>query len=183
MRGRRQLLSRATADANAGLRIDPRSATAQTSLAVAAFYAHEPPSKVEAAFKRAFALNNEYAMSHMYYGEFLLMRGDLHGAYAHLRRATDLDPSLGDANVLLALVANRLGDPRTAIHYAREGLGFGAADKLDAFQTLGYAYVAVGQPQSALRAFRQLRDYVPEASAAGVTYVQSFETTRQPARR
>ncbi|MGB6985591.1 MAG: hypothetical protein WBD74_06385, partial [Candidatus Aquilonibacter sp.] len=171
--GRRAMVARATADANAALRIDPRSATAQTALAVAAFYDHAPPGTVDAAFRRALVLEDDDAISHMYYGYFLLEHGDLRAAYVQLHRATDIDPSLGDANVLLASVAYRLGDPHTAIHYAREGLGFGAPDKLDAFQTLGYAYVAVGQPQSALHAFRQLRDYVPQASAAGVAYVQS----------
>jgi DNA-binding winged helix-turn-helix (wHTH) protein/thioredoxin-like negative regulator of GroEL len=172
-RGRRQILAQAAAHANAALHIDPKSATAQAALAAAAFYASEPASKVDAAFKRALALDDGHAASHMYYGQFLLTRGDLHGAYAQLHRATDIDPSLGDANVLLAKVAYQLGDPHTAIRYAREGLGFGAPDKLDAFQTLGYAYVSVGQPKSALHAFRQLHDYVPEASAEGVAYVQS----------
>jgi DNA-binding winged helix-turn-helix (wHTH) protein len=172
-RGRRQTLARATAHANKALSIDPKSAAAQTALAAAAFFDNAPTDKIDAAFKRAIALDDGYAVAHMYYGEFLLERGDLHGAYAHLHRATDIDPSLGDANVLLAQVAYRLGDPHGAIHYAREGLGFGAADKLDAFQTLGYAYLAVGQPESALHAFRQLRVYVPQASAAGVAYVQT----------
>jgi len=178
MHGQRAMLARATADANAALRIDPRSVTAQTALAVAAFYAHEPANKVDAAYRRALALDNGSAMTHMYYGQFLLMRGDLRAAYVQLHRATDLDPSLGDANVMLALVAYKLGDPKTAIHYAREGLGFGAPDKLDAFQTLGYAYVAVGQPQSALHAFRQLHDWVPLASAQGIAYVQSHLKAR-----
>lgn len=172
-RGRRQILARAAAHANAALHIDPKSATAQAALAAAAFYASEPAAKVDAAFKRAIALDDGHAASHMYYGQFLMTHGDLRGAYAQLHRATDIDPSLGDANVLLAKVAYQLGDSHTAIHYAREGLGFGAPDKLDAYQTLGYAYVSVGQPESALHAFRQLHDYVPEASAAGVAYVQS----------
>jgi DNA-binding winged helix-turn-helix (wHTH) protein len=159
MHGRRELLARASADANAALRIDSRSVSAQTALAAAAFFAYEPPGKIDVAFRRAIALDDGYAISHMYYGEFLLMRNDLHGAYAQLHRATDLDPSLGDANVLLALVAYKLGDPHTAIHYAREGLGFGAPDKVDAFRTLGNAYAAVGQAQSAQLAFRQLRRY------------------------
>jgi DNA-binding winged helix-turn-helix (wHTH) protein/predicted Zn-dependent protease len=173
MRGRSAMLARAIDDACTALRIDPRSVTAQTALAVADFYAHEPPGKVDAAYRRALALDNENAMSHMYYGQFLLMRNDLRGAYAHFRRATDLDPSLGDANIMVALTAYKLGDPQTAIHYAREGLGFGAPDKFDAYQTLGYAYVAVGKPQSALHAFRQLHDWDAEAGAAGVAYVQS----------
>jgi DNA-binding winged helix-turn-helix (wHTH) protein/Tfp pilus assembly protein PilF len=159
MRGRRELLARASSDANAALRVDPRSVTAQTALAAAAFFAYEPPGKIDAAFKRAIALDDSYAITHMYYGEFLLMRNDLKGAYTQFHRATDLDPSLGDANVYLGLVAYKLGDPHTAIHYAREGLGFGAPDKVDAFRTLGNAYVAVGQPQSAQLAFRQLRRY------------------------
>jgi tetratricopeptide (TPR) repeat protein len=172
-RGRHRMLAHATNHANTALRIDAKSAAAHTALAAAAFYDGAPAGKVEAAFERAIALDDAYAMSHMYYGEFLLTRGDLRGAYAQLHRATDIDPSLGDANVLLAKVAYQLGDPRTAIHYAREGLGFGAPDKLDAYQTLGYAYVAVGQQKSALHVFRQLRDYVPQASAAGAAYVQS----------
>jgi DNA-binding winged helix-turn-helix (wHTH) protein len=177
MRGRSAMLVHAIDDACTALRIDPRSVTAQTALAVADFYAHEPPSKVDAAYRRALALDNENAMSHMYYGQFLLMRNDLRAAYAHFRRATDLDPSLGDANVMVALTAYKLGDPQTAIHYAREGLGFGAPDKFDAYQTLGYSYVAVGQPRSALHAFRQLHDWDAEAGAAGVAYVQSHMKT------
>jgi tetratricopeptide (TPR) repeat protein len=172
-RGRHRMLAHATNHANAALRIDAKSAAAHTALAAAAFYDGAPAGKVDAAFKRAIALDDAYPVSHMYYGEFLLTRGDLRGAYTQLRRATDIDPSLGDANVLLAKVAYQLGDPHTAIHYAREGLGFGAPDKLDAYQTLGYAYVAVGQRKSALHVFRELRDYVPQASAAGAAYVQS----------
>jgi DNA-binding winged helix-turn-helix (wHTH) protein/predicted Zn-dependent protease len=173
MRGRRAMLARAIDDACTALRIDPHSVTAQTALAVADFYAQEAPSKIDAAYKRAIALDDENATAHMYYGQFLLMRNDLRAAYVHFRRATDLDPSLGDANIMVALTAYKLGDPQTAIRYAREGLGFGAADKLDAYQTLGYAYVAVGQPQSALRAFRQLHDWDAGAGNAGVVYVHS----------
>ncbi|HTZ54857.1 MAG TPA: winged helix-turn-helix domain-containing protein [Candidatus Acidoferrum sp.] len=173
MRDRHAMLARAIDDACTALRIDPRSVTAQTALAVADFYAHEPPSKIDAAYKRAIALDDGNAMTHMYYGQFLLMRNDLRAAYAHFRRATDLDPSLGDANVMVALTAYKLGDPQTAIHYAREGLGFGAPDKFDAYQTLGYAYVAVGQPQSALHAFHQLHDWDRDAGNAGVAYVHS----------
>jgi DNA-binding winged helix-turn-helix (wHTH) protein len=156
-RGRHAMLARATAHANAALRIEPRSETAQTALAAAAFYDGAAADKVDAAFRHAIALDDGYAVSHMYYGQFLLRRGDLRGAYAQLHHATDIDPSLGDANVLLAKVAYKLGDAHTAIHYAREGIGFGAPDKFDAYQTLGYAYVAVGQPQSARHAFLQLR--------------------------
>ena len=158
MRGRREMLAHAVDDACTALRIDPRSVTAQTALAVADYYAHEPANKIDAAYKRALALDNENAMSHMYYAQFLLDRNDLQGAYTHFRRATDLDPSLGDANIMVAFVAYKLGDPQTAIRYAHEGLAFGAPDKFDAYQTLGRAYAAVGQPQSSQHAFRQLHD-------------------------
>ncbi len=171
--GRREMVAHATADANNALRIEPQSATARTALAIAALYDHAPANAVDTAFRRAIAIDREDAISHMYYGYFLLLQGRLRAAYTQLHRATDIDPSLGDANVLLGAVAYRLGDPHTAIHYAREGLGFGAPDKLDAYQTLGYAYVTLAQPQSALHAFRQLHDYLPQASAAGVAYVRS----------
>ncbi|HLI98018.1 MAG TPA: winged helix-turn-helix domain-containing protein [Candidatus Baltobacteraceae bacterium] len=170
--GRRKMVTRATADANIALRIDPQSATAHTALAVAALYDHAPANVVDSAFTRAIALDREDAIAHMYYGYFFLLHGRLRAGYTQLHRATDIDPSLGDANVFLAAVAYRLGDLQTAVHYAREGLGFGAPDKLDAYQTLGYAYVALAQPQSALHAFRQLHDYLPQASAAGVAYVR-----------
>lgn len=172
-RGRSQILASAVVYAKAALAIDPGSVPAHTALAAVAFFAGEPPAKVDAAFKRAIALDDNNAVAQMYYGEFLLTRGDLRGAYAHLHRATDIDPSLGDANVLLAKTAYKLGDSHTAIRYAREGLGFGAPDKLDAFQTLGYAYDSIGQPASALHAFRQLHDWVPQASESGIAYVQS----------
>jgi DNA-binding winged helix-turn-helix (wHTH) protein/Flp pilus assembly protein TadD len=174
MNGRHAMVARATEHANTALQIDPKSATAQTALAVAAFYDHAPPAQVDTLFKRAIALDNNDAISHMNYGYFLFTRGDLHGAYSNLHSATDIDPSLGDANILLAKVAYKLGDSKTAIHYVHEGLSFGAEDKFDAYQTLGYAYAAMGQPQSALHAFRQLHDYDPQTSEAGVTYVRAL---------
>ena len=179
LRGRRVMLAHAVADANAALRIDPRSATAQTALATAQLYRSAPSREVDAAFKRALALDNESATAHMYYGQFLFARGDVRDAYVHLRRATDLDPSLGYANVLMAQIAYRLGDAQTAIRYAREAIGFGAADKLDTLQTLGYAYAAIGQRQLALHAFRELSPYAPRESAEGVAFVQRCTSGRR----
>lgn len=190
-RNRRRLLSLAMTLGSKAVALDPRSAEARAAAAAADYVDAFPssavadPKRVRAvseAFESALALDPNNAPARMYYGEFLLRLGKVGAASEQLHRAIDSDPSLGYANVLLAEVSFLRRDPSSAIRYADEGLGFGAADKWDALLTLGFSYDAIKRPSVAIQAFRQLAKYSPSMANASIAYVDAGSGRQAEAR-
>jgi TolB-like protein/Tfp pilus assembly protein PilF len=83
---------RARAGAEEAIRLDDASAEAHTSLATyRGWYAHDWAGS-DAEYRRAFALNPNYAFAHDQYSILLALQGRLDEAVAEGKRAAELDP-------------------------------------------------------------------------------------------
>ena len=74
------------------LEMDPDLAEAHASLAVALFFFDWDPPGAEAEFRRAIAINPNYATVHHFYSLSLAARGRFDDAIAEQMRAMELDP-------------------------------------------------------------------------------------------
>jgi serine/threonine protein kinase/Flp pilus assembly protein TadD len=84
--------SRSKAAAEKAIRLDDASAEAHTSLAVYKTWYEHDWAGAESAFRRAFALNPNYAFAHDQFGLALAYEGRLDESVAEGNRATELDP-------------------------------------------------------------------------------------------
>jgi TolB-like protein/Flp pilus assembly protein TadD len=84
--------SKAKAAAEKAIQLDDDSAEAHTSLAVCKIWCEFDWAGAEREFRRAFALNPNYAYAHDQFGAGLGFQGRLEEAVAEGKRATELDP-------------------------------------------------------------------------------------------
>lgn len=94
-------------------------------------------------------------------GMRLLEAGDAHGAADCCRRALQRDPGRAAAHFLVGLVANALGDTKSAVH------GFGSAASLDRSHAAARAHLArtllrIGAPARAERALADAQALAPQ---------------------
>lgn len=89
--------------AQMALSLDPDSAEAYNSLAFETYRYEWDFARADQDFRRAIALNPNYAIAHQWYGEFLGDMRRFDQSIAELRRAKDLDP-------LSAMIASDLAD-------------------------------------------------------------------------
>jgi TolB-like protein/Tfp pilus assembly protein PilF len=82
----------AKAAAQKALELDDTLAEAHTSLAYARYYYDWDWAGAEAEFKRAIALNPNYATAHQWYGEYLFYMQRFDESLAQINRAHELDP-------------------------------------------------------------------------------------------
>jgi len=82
----------ARAAAQQALALDPSSAEAWNSLAFEEYRYDWNFAGADADFRKAIAMNPNYAIAHQWYGEFLGDLRDFNKSIAELRRARDLDP-------------------------------------------------------------------------------------------
>ena len=80
------------AAAERALALDSTLAEAHTTLAYGKFLFDADWHGAEQGFRRAIALNPDYATAHHWYGDFLGGRGNLEGYLQEIRRAEELDP-------------------------------------------------------------------------------------------
>jgi TolB-like protein/DNA-binding SARP family transcriptional activator len=80
------------AAAERALALDSTLAEAHTTLAYGTFLFDSDWRAAEQGFRRAIALNPDYATAHHWYGDFLAGRGNLEGYLHEIRRAEELDP-------------------------------------------------------------------------------------------
>jgi TolB-like protein/DNA-binding winged helix-turn-helix (wHTH) protein/Tfp pilus assembly protein PilF len=106
----KDLLAKAHANAARAVELDPNSAEAHASLAVVAQDCDWDWPTAEKEYKRAIALNPNYATAHHWYGEYLSLMGRFPEAFAELERARELDP-------LSLIIA---ADKGVALYYARD---------------------------------------------------------------
>jgi TolB-like protein/Tfp pilus assembly protein PilF len=97
----KQYIDKAIPAARRAIELDNSLAEAHAALANA-IGADLQLAASEAEFKRAFALNPNYASAHQWYGEVLQSLGRFDGAIAELRRAHDVDPLSLIINTILA---------------------------------------------------------------------------------
>ncbi len=143
---------RALAYARTALGLDSRSAAAYAALGVVAYSEHDQAA-AEAEYRRAIAFNPHFAPAHQWYGIALLTQGRGRRALKELQTAADLDPLSVATTAWLseaAYFARRYGD---AIAYARQTLDL-SPKRIDAYETMGLAYEALGNYARAIQAYR-----------------------------
>ncbi len=139
------------------LDLDPSVAEAHSALGVEkAFYEFDWIGARE-SFTRALALNPNSAVTHNWYGWYLLYLREWDQAIAELRRAVELDPVSIIMNNDLALGLEQAGRWDEAIDQSRR------TDKLDpgnawALTTLAWGHVGKGDYEKGLSLFQKLVD-------------------------
>jgi eukaryotic-like serine/threonine-protein kinase len=147
---------KAKAAAEKAIQLDPASAEAHTSLAVFKLFYEYDWAGSEAEFRRAFALNPNYAFAHDQFGLGLAFQGRLDEAIAEGKRAGELDPLspqiLLDSSIALIFK----GDFRAAKDQARRSAEL---DPTYFFGPFGEAWVDIdaGRPGDAIAALQKAR--------------------------
>jgi eukaryotic-like serine/threonine-protein kinase len=142
------------AAAERALALDSTLAEAHTTLAYGKFLFEGDWRAAEQGFRRAIALNPDYATAHHWYGDFLGGRGNLEGYLRELRRAQELDPlsqQIG-TEVGRALYALRRNDE--AVMQLQQVLRADPAFA-GAHVTLGRVYVEQGRMAEAIGEFQK----------------------------
>lgn len=112
---------RALENAEKAVALDPNDAAGHTSLAFIRYKFEWRWEEADAEFRRAIALDPDYALAQHWYGEFLGLMGRYDEAIAHLRQAVALEPeSLAIQSDLVQplLRAGRIAEARAAVEAA-----------------------------------------------------------------
>ena len=155
------------AAARRAVQLDDNSAESHTSLAGCLYNWKYDPKAAEAEFRRAIALNPNYAFAHDMYAQLLAQQGRLDEALAENQRATELDP--------LSLIA--LQDMAWSL--AWQGKYDAAADqgrKIESLAptsffgpwTVGWAYIQAGRSSDAVIEWKKA------VALGGPTYVLGY---------
>jgi DNA-binding SARP family transcriptional activator/TolB-like protein len=178
----REAAPRARAAALEALKLDDQLAEAHASLAMVKWRYDWDWEGAEAEFKRAIALDPNYATAHQWYGLLLADRRQFEAARAELALARSLDPLslIISANVGLSLYFARQYDAAIA--------EFNRTLELDqsfayAHRFLGWAYTQQGDYALALAAYRRMAqlDDTPGALAY-LAHCQALAGDKQAAR-
>ncbi|MFM7281554.1 MAG: tetratricopeptide repeat protein, partial [Planctomycetia bacterium] len=105
----------AMAAADTALRLDPRNATAQSTLAYAALYYEWNLPKAEQAFQRALEFDHNSAIAHQWYANYLSVAGRWDDAEREFELALRLDPSASVRHATAIWVQYQRGDDARAI--------------------------------------------------------------------
>ena len=148
---------KARAAALKALEVDPSVAEAHTALGVVQTFYEWDWSGGRASFGRALALNPNSAVTHNWYGWYLLFQREWDEAIAELRRAVELDPVSIIMNNDLALGFQLAGRWDDSIAQAQR------TDALDpgslwALNALAWGHVGKGDYQRALLLFQKQAD-------------------------
>ena len=114
--------SKARAAAEKALELDPSMAEPYVTLAAITSDYDWDWEKGEGYYKRAIALNPNYATAHQWYGESMAARGWIEESIQELRKAQELDPlspviavSMGNAYAVLGRYVDANGEVRKAL--------------------------------------------------------------------
>ena len=150
----REAFPKARAAAERALTLDDGSAEAHRSLAYVQMLYDWDWGRAEQEFRRAIALNPNYAAAHHGYGWYLVIRRRFDEGIAEMGRAAELDPVSVLINVDLAWVLMMAGRYDRAVEQARK------AQEIDPTSywplvSLGYSLTMVGRAEEALAAFER----------------------------
>jgi DNA-binding winged helix-turn-helix (wHTH) protein/Tfp pilus assembly protein PilF len=145
----------ATRYAQKAVEVDPSSAEAHTSLAMVlhVFDGDNAASNVE--FQRAIEVDPAYAVAHEWFGNSLLLQGQLSQARRQLEIAASLDPVSPATYAWLARAAFFMRDYPHAVIYAQRALSIDPK-RLETRILLGLATQGMGDYHTALVIFRTL---------------------------
>lgn len=102
----------------------------------------------ELSFRKAIALNQNYAAAHQVYGTLLLRLGRIGDAILELKKARSIDPVSPAINTWIGEAFAQLGEDEAAIRIHAETIRF-APDYLFAYYFLVRSYVNTGRPAEA----------------------------------
>ncbi|HWT07305.1 MAG TPA: tetratricopeptide repeat protein, partial [Xanthomonadales bacterium] len=165
--------ARARTEIRTALALDVDSAQAHTSLGMLRFAADHDKRGSEAEFRRAIALDPNYAVAHHWYGTTLLDQGRIAGAVRELRIAMTLEPVSAATGAWLAEASyfdRRYGD---SIVYARRALDLDPR-RGGALRRLGLAYELTGDVPRAIAIFERLRRTGPKADEAPALLAEAY---------
>jgi TolB-like protein/Flp pilus assembly protein TadD len=132
----------------------PTIAESQTSDGMVRYWLDWDWPGSEAAYKKAIALDPNYAFAHRMLGVLLSTAGRHAEARAALRRARQLDPLQPMNHALSAHVALLARDHEAGLEFARHATIVGPAFWI-AYYQLAWAYERLGQPGAALDALKE----------------------------
>jgi len=150
----RHTAAKARAFAMHALRIDPNSAEAHTSLAMVLELFQHKTRTADLEFKRALALNPNYALAHEWYGNSLLERGHMAEARRELEAAIALEPIATATNAWLGTEAYFDRRYSAAIAYFRQALDLNPK-RLDCGVMLGLAQEQIHDYAGAIQTFQR----------------------------
>jgi DNA-binding winged helix-turn-helix (wHTH) protein/tetratricopeptide (TPR) repeat protein len=172
---------RAKAYAERAIALDPHSGDARATLGLIAMESGNDASAAIAEYERAIADDPANGPAHEWYGIALMRRGDLRGASAQLKIASDLDPlSVATAAWLgsAAYLAHRYDE---AIAYSREAFDLSPA-LADVLTTIGKAREAQGRYEEAIAAYSQFARARPSnRGEAAALLAHAYALAHRPA--
>jgi adenylate cyclase len=163
----REVMPKAIEAAAKALALDDTLAEAHIEMASARFWYDWDWAAAEQEFRRAIALNPNYATGHAYYGWYLIAMGRADQAIAENERALKLDPLSPEVNALLGQTLVWAGRYDAAIQHLRSWIDLGPDDWWSHL-ILGRAYQQTHNLPAALPEFEratQLEAANPETFA------------------
>lgn len=153
----KEAFPRAEEASQKALKIDDSLAEAHTSLAYARYRYDWDWGGAEEEFKRAIALNPNYATAHHWYGEYLAMMGRFDDSLTEIRRAAELDPLSSIINADEGWFLYLARRPDEAIKQLRKTLEMDQ-NFAEAYFYLGEAYEQKGMFVEAIANFQRAKD-------------------------
>ncbi|MBL8959816.1 MAG: protein kinase [Gemmatimonadetes bacterium] len=152
--------------ATEALRLDPRNASAQATLAYVALYHEWDLPRAEDAFKKAIALDSNSAIAHQWYGNYLAVAQRWDEAEVELRTALRLEPTAAIRHAVLVWVQSMRGDHERALESFRSAALFDSTNATT-FQWGAMSLEATGRLDEAVRAL----EWATTVSNQGAVFV------------
>ena len=156
---------KAEAASKKALSINESLAEAHTSLAFVTYRYHLRWAEAEEHFKKAIALNPNYATAHQWYGSYLAARGRLDEAVVQAKTAHDLEPfslTIHSDYVRNLYYAGRLDEAKKeSLKLKQTDPGFGRAH-----YELGLVLEEEGRLEEAITEFKMALRFMPDNVAA-----------------
>ena len=165
--GCQRIVSLANVNARKAVAVDPNSAEAHTSLAMAINEFTHDAGRSDAEFLRAIALDKNYALAHHWYGNSLLVRGLAAKATLEHKAALAIEPTSPSTYAWLANDAYFNRQYHDAIAYAQESLAI-YPDRHQTRVMLGLSYEQLGEERAAIDVFNQFQPAERDAHVAEV---------------
>lgn len=179
-RHRKVSIERARAASARALELDHSMAEARATQAYIKFYYEWDWSGAEDAFRKAIALNPDYATAHQWYAEYLFYMGRFQEALRVINRAHELDPQSVVISLQLASPYMYSREYTQAIDKIREALRLNPEFPLGIYM-LATCYEQLGRFDEALAEYRRIAG--TRMGLTGLAYVYGRSGRQPEARR
>lgn len=165
--------SKAHAAANRALELDPTIAEVHAELALVAFYYDWDWTRSEQEFRRAIALNPNYATAHQWYSYYLSAMGRFSEAVAEAKQAQQIDPLCLSINTTLAGRYRDLGQYAQALDLSRRTLEMDS-NFVPAHIALGSEYEAQAMWPEAIAEYQRAVDLSQNSPSALASLAHAY---------